>query len=40
MFLNMLLFLWVSHVHGSLRITPAMQAGLTDRIWSLEEVAA
>ncbi len=27
-------------IHGSLRITPAMQAGLTDRIWKLEELAA
>ena len=27
-------------IHSSLRITPAMQAGLTDRIWSLEEIAA
>jgi IS1 family transposase len=27
-------------VHGTLRITPAMQAGLTDHIWSLEDIAA
>lgn len=27
-------------VHGSIRVTPAMQAGLTDRIWKLEELAA
>jgi IS1 family transposase len=27
-------------VHGSLRVTPMMQAGLTDRVWSLEELAA
>jgi len=27
-------------VHGSLRITPAMQAGITNRIWSLAEIAA
>ena len=27
-------------VHQSLRVTPAMEAGLTDHIWSLEELAA
>ncbi len=27
-----------ARVHSSLRVTPAMQAGLTDRIWSLEEI--
>ena len=27
-------------VHGSLRVTPMMQAGLTDRVWSLAELAA
>lgn len=27
-------------VHGSIRVTPAMQAGLTDRVWKLEELAA
>lgn len=26
-------------VHQSLRVTPAMQAGLTDHVWSLEEIA-
>lgn len=25
-------------VHQSLRVTPAMEAGLTDHIWSLEEL--
>jgi len=25
-------------VHSSLRITPAMEAGLTDHIWSIEEL--
>jgi len=25
-------------IHGSLRITPAMAAGVTDRVWSLEEL--
>ncbi|MDD5711790.1 MAG: DDE-type integrase/transposase/recombinase [Smithellaceae bacterium] len=27
-------------VHSSLRITPAMEAKITDRIWTLEEIAA
>jgi hypothetical protein len=27
-------------VHQTLRVTPAMEAGLTDRVWSLEEIAA
>ncbi len=25
-------------IHGSLRVTPAMEAGVADRVWSLEEV--
>jgi hypothetical protein len=25
-------------IHKTLRVTPAMQAGLTDRVWSMEEV--
>jgi hypothetical protein len=27
-------------VHQTLRITPAMEAGLADHIWSLEELVA
>lgn len=27
-------------IHKSLRVTPAMQAGVTDHVWSLEEIAA
>jgi hypothetical protein len=27
-------------IHKSLRVTPAMQAGLTDRLWSFEEIVA
>ena len=27
-------------VHGSLRITPAMAAGITDHIWMIEELIA
>lgn len=27
-------------VHGSLRVTPAMAAGLTDHVWNLEDLAA
>ena len=26
-------------IHQSLRVTPAMEAGLTDRVWSLQEIA-
>lgn len=29
-----------ARVHQSLRVTPAMEAGLTDHVWSLEEIAA
>ena len=27
-------------IHQSLRVTPAMEAGLTDHVWSLEEIAS
>jgi len=27
-------------VHQSLRVTPAMEAGIADHVWSLEEVIA
>lgn len=27
-----------ARIHSSLRVTPAMQAGVADRVWSLEEV--
>lgn len=27
-------------IHQSLRVTPAMEAGITDHVWSLEEIAA
>ena len=27
-------------IHSSLRVTPAMEAGVTDHVWSLEEVIA
>ena len=30
---------WV-RIHKTLRVTPAMQAGLTDRLWSFEELIA
>lgn len=29
-----------ARVHQTLRVTPAMQAGLSDRIWSVEEICA
>ena len=25
-------------IHGSLRVTPAMAAGVTDHVWNIEEV--
>lgn len=25
-------------IHGSLKVTPAMKAGVTDRLWSLEDL--
>lgn len=27
-------------IHKTLRVTPAMQAGVSDYVWSLEEIAA
>ena len=27
-------------VHSTLRVTPAMEAGLSDRIWTIEEMCA
>ena len=26
-------------IHKSLRVTPAMEAGVSDHVWSLEEIA-
>jgi hypothetical protein len=28
-----------ARIHKTLRVTPAMQAGIADRVWSLEEIA-
>jgi hypothetical protein len=25
-------------IHGSLRVTPAIEAGITDHVWTLEEI--
>lgn len=35
-------FAWYNfgRIHKSLRVTPAMQAGIADHVWSLEEIAA
>ena len=27
-------------VHQTLRVTPAMEAGLTDHVWTIEEIVA
>lgn len=37
-----LYFAWYNfvRVHGTLRVTPAMEAGLTDHVWSLGELLA
>jgi hypothetical protein len=29
-----------ARIHQSLRVTPAMEAGISDHVWSLEEIAA
>jgi len=29
-----------ARIHKTLRVTPAIQAGVTDHVWSLEEIAA
>ena len=28
-----------ARIHQSLRVTPAMEAGIADHVWSLEEIA-
>ena len=28
-----------ARIHKTLRVTPAMQAGISDHVWSLEEIA-
>lgn len=35
-------FMWYNfgRIHKTLRVTPAMQAGIADHVWSLEEIAA
>jgi hypothetical protein len=29
-----------ARIHKTLRVTPAMEAGLSDHVWTLEEIAA
>ena len=29
-----------ARIHKTLRVTPAMEAGVSDHVWSLEEIAA
>lgn len=29
-----------ARIHHSLRVTPAMEAGISDHVWTLEEIAA
>jgi len=28
-----------ARIHQTLRVTPAMEAGITDHVWSIEEIA-
>lgn len=35
-----MMFYNFGRIHQSLRVTPAMEAGLSDHVWSLEEIAA
>jgi hypothetical protein len=34
-----MMFYNFGRIHKSLRVTPAMEAGVTDHVWSLEEIA-
>ncbi len=43
--LRAMVWLWVAYynfcrIHGSLRVTPAMEAGITDHVWDLAELVA
>ncbi|MGO9604306.1 MAG: IS1 family transposase, partial [Candidatus Binataceae bacterium] len=29
-----------ARIHQTLRVTPAMEAGISDHVWTLEEIAA
>ncbi len=29
-----------ARIHQTLRVTPAMEAGVSDHVWSIEEIAA
>jgi len=33
-------FMWYNfgRIHQTLRVTPAMEAGVTDHVWSVEEI--
>jgi hypothetical protein len=37
-----LYFMWYNfgRIHQTLRVTPAMEAGVTDHVWSVEEIVA
>jgi hypothetical protein len=32
------LIIILSRIHQTLRVTPAMEAGISDHVWSLEEI--
>jgi hypothetical protein len=29
-----------ARIHGTLRVTPAMEAGVSDHVWSIQEIAS
>jgi hypothetical protein len=33
-------YYYFGRIHKTLRVTPAMEAGVTDHVWTLEEIAA
>lgn len=35
-----MMFYNFARIYQSLRVTPAMEAGITDHVWTLEEIAA
>jgi hypothetical protein len=35
-----LAFCHFSRIHKTLRVTPAMAAGITDKLWTLEDIVA
>lgn len=38
--LSFLRYSWAIRIHKTLRVTPAMEAGITDRVWTMEDIVA